>query len=198
MSKKKKEKKFTLQAAALSAVGIAGTVLWQKKDLLKAVIQLRQYPEGWVLIEKEPEVFLTKISEASKKNLFAYLDKSPWRLVDQVADGFFWMNQQEEILLLTQKKVLNDYWSWTASRPFFTSTIPAEKVEEPVETFVETEEYEYDLTEESQRAEAEVEQVAEAEQVIEPEVPQETAQNIESETSQEAGTEEAEHEPETK
>lgn len=140
MGKKKKEKKLTLQAAALSAVGIAGTVLWQKKDLLKAIIQLRQYPEGWVLIQKEPEVFLTKISEASKENLFAYLDKSPWRFVDQVADGYFWMNSREEVLLLTQKKVLGDYWSWTASRPFFTGSVSADHMEdaEPVEHVVDT------------------------------------------------------------
>ena len=60
----------------------------------------------------------TKKTDKSKENLFEYLRQSPWRLVDQVADGYFWMNEKEEILLLTQKKVMKDYWSWTASRSF--------------------------------------------------------------------------------
>lgn len=127
MSRTKKEKKLSLRAAALSVAGIAGTMLWQKKDLLKAIVQLRQYPDGWVLLQKKPEVFLTKMTEKSKQTLFAYLDKSPWRLVDQVADGYFWMNEKEEILLLTQKKEMNQYWSWTASRPFFDGAVPAEE-----------------------------------------------------------------------
>ena len=128
--KKHKESKLTLKAAALSVAGIAGTMLWQKKDLLKAIVQLRQYPDGWVLLQKKPEVFLTKMTEKSKQTLFAYLDKSPWRLVDQVADGYFWMNDKEEILLLTQKKEMNKYWSWTASRPFFDGTVPTDNADE--------------------------------------------------------------------
>lgn len=123
----RKESRFTAKAAVLSVAGIAGTMLWQKKDLLKAVMQLRQYPEGWVLLQKQPEVFLTKMTEKSKDNLFAYLEKSPWRLVDQVADGYFWMNEREEILLLTQKKEMGQYWSWTASRPFFDGTVPTDE-----------------------------------------------------------------------
>lgn len=123
---RKRETKLTAKAAALSVAGVVGTVLWQKKDTLKAIVQLRQYPEGWVLIQKSPEVFLTKVNEKSKANLFEYLSQSPWRLVDQVADGYFWMNSKEEILLLTQKKVMKEYWSWTASRPFFTEPIYSE------------------------------------------------------------------------
>lgn len=111
-----------IQAAALSAAGLLGSVLWQKKDLLKALVQLQQYPEGWVKIQCKPEVFLTRTSEKSRENLFAYLGQSQWRLVDHVADGYFWMNSREEILLLTQKKVMKEYWSWTASRPFFEPT----------------------------------------------------------------------------
>lgn len=124
---RKREKKLTAKAAVLSVAGVAGTVLWQKKDILKAMVQLRQYPEGWVLIQKCPEVFLTKVNEKSKANLFEYLSQSPWRLVDQVADGYFWMNSKEEILLLTQKKVMRDYWSWTASRPFFAEPAHSEE-----------------------------------------------------------------------
>ncbi len=123
---RKRETKLTAKAAALSVAGVVGTVLWQKKDTLKAIVQLRQYPEGWVLIQKSPEVFLTKVNEKSKANLFEYLSQSPWRLVDQVADGYFWMNSKEEILLLTQKKVMKDYWSWTASRPFFAQSAHSE------------------------------------------------------------------------
>ena len=47
--------------------------------------------------------------------------------MDQVADGYFWMNEKEEILLLTQKKVMKNYWSWTASRPFFDEAAQAEE-----------------------------------------------------------------------
>lgn len=124
---KKTEKKLTAGAAFLSVAGVAGTMLWQKKDQLKAILQLRQYPDGWVLIEKQPEVFLTRINEKGKENLFAYLSQSPWRLVDQVADGYFWINSKEEILLLTQKKTMKDYWSWTASRPFFEEAVQTEE-----------------------------------------------------------------------
>lgn len=90
-----------------------------KKDIIKAVTQLRKYPEGWVQIQQEPETFLTKTSDKSRENLFEYIRRGQWRLVDQVADGYFWMNSREEILLLTQKKFLKDYWSWTASRTIF-------------------------------------------------------------------------------
>ena len=62
---RKKEKKLTAGAAVLSVAGVAGTMLWQKKDVLKAIAQLRRYPEGWMLIQKRPEIFLTKMTEKS-------------------------------------------------------------------------------------------------------------------------------------
>ena len=124
---RKKEKTLTAGAAVLSVAGVAGTMLWQKKDVLKAMAQLRRYPEGWMVIQKRPEIFLTKTSEKSKQNLFEYLSQSRWRLVDRVADGYFWMNDKEEILLLTQKNVMKNYWSWTASRPFFDGTAHTEE-----------------------------------------------------------------------
>ena len=132
----RKNKKVTVKTVLFSTVGVVGTVLWQKKDLVKAFVQLRKYPEGWVEIQRTPEVFLTKINERSKENLFEYLAQSPWRLVDQVADGYFWMNSKEEILLLTQKKMMQDYWLWTASRPFFqkSETNEAPKTTEECET----------------------------------------------------------------
>ena len=129
-----KNKKFTAKTVLLSTVGVVGTVLWQKKDFVKALVQLRKYPEGWVEIQHTPEVFLTKINEKSKENLFEYLAQSPWRLVDQVADGYFWMNSKEEILLLTQKKMMQDYWLWTASRPFFQKSESEEEQETTAES----------------------------------------------------------------
>lgn len=129
-----KNKKFTAKTVLLSTAGVVGTVLWQKKDFVKALVQLRKYPEGWVMIQHTPEVFLTKINEKSKENLFEYLAQSPWRLVDQVADGYFWMNSKEEILLLTQKKMMQDYWLWTASRPFFQKSESEEEQETTAES----------------------------------------------------------------
>lgn len=114
-----KEKKLSVPAAMISAVGIAGTVLWQKKDWVKCVAALHKNPAGWVLMEQEPEIYITKATEAGKEGLFAHLSTSSWHLADQIADGFFWINENEEILLLRQKKVIKDYWQWTASRPFF-------------------------------------------------------------------------------
>ena len=73
-----KNKKITVKTVLFSTVGVVGTVLWQKKDLVKAFVQLRKYPEGWVEIQRTPEVFLTKINERSKENLFEYLAQSPW------------------------------------------------------------------------------------------------------------------------
>jgi hypothetical protein len=114
-----KENKLSVPAAMISAVGIAGTVLWQKKDWIKCVAELRKNPAGYVVMSHEPEVYITKATEEGKEGLFAYLSTSRWHLADQIADGFFWINEHEEILLLSQKKVMKDYWQWTASRPFF-------------------------------------------------------------------------------
>ena len=114
-----KETKLSVPAAMISAVGIAGTVLWKKKDWLKCVAILHKNPTGWVLMNDEPEVYITKATEDGKMGLFAHLSSSQWHLADQIADGFFWINENEEILLLSQKKVMKDYWQWTASRPFF-------------------------------------------------------------------------------
>ncbi|MBQ2022024.1 MAG: hypothetical protein II211_06435 [Peptococcaceae bacterium] len=114
-----KENKLSVPAAMISAVGIAGTVLWQKKDWIKCVAELRKNPAGYVVMSHEPEVYITKATEEGKEGLFAYLATSQWHLADQIADGFFWINEHEEILLLSQKKVMKDYWQWTASRPFF-------------------------------------------------------------------------------
>lgn len=108
-----------MRAAVLSATGLVGTVLWQKKDLLKAAVRLKRNSGGWEQIQETPEVFLTDFEEASRKNLFEHLSQSKWRLVDQVADGYFWINDKEEILLLRQKKMMGQYWLWSASRPFF-------------------------------------------------------------------------------
>ena len=114
-----KEKKLSVPAAMLSAVGIAGTVLWQKKDWIKCVATLHKNPAGWVLMSREPEVYITKTAEEGNEALFAYLSTSQWHLADQIADGYFWINEHEEILLLSQRKVMKDYWQWSASRPFF-------------------------------------------------------------------------------
>lgn len=115
----KKEKKVSVPAAMISAVGLVGTVLWNKKDWVKCVVQLHKHPDDWVMIEQEPEIYITKATEAGKDSLFAYLSTSQWHLADQIADGFFWINEQEEILLLRQKLIMKDYWQWTASRSFF-------------------------------------------------------------------------------
>lgn len=107
-------------AAFCSAVmGVVGTLVWKKKDLLKAAALLGSKARFYVRIQKDPEVYLTKNNGDSQSELFAYLSTGPWRLVDQVADGYFWMNAREEILLLTRKPVLIDkYCTWTASRSF--------------------------------------------------------------------------------
>ena len=117
-----KDNKPSVPAAMISAVGIACTVLWQKKDWVKCVASLHKNPAGWVLMSREPEVYITKATDDGKAGLFEYLSTSQWHLADQIADGFFWLNGNEEILLLRQKKVMKDYWQWTASRPFFAET----------------------------------------------------------------------------
>ncbi len=123
----KKEKKVSVPAAMISAVGIAGTVLWQKKDWVKCVAHLHKNPTDWVLMQEEPEVYITKATDEGKDGLFAYLSTSRWHFADQVADGFFWINEKEEILLLSQKRVMKDYWQWTASRPFFAAEVAQAK-----------------------------------------------------------------------
>ena len=51
-----KDNKLSVPAAMISAVGIAGTVLWQKKDWVKCVASLHKNPAGWVLMSREPRV----------------------------------------------------------------------------------------------------------------------------------------------
>ncbi len=40
-----KNKKVTVKTVLFSTVGVVGTVLWQKKDLVKAFVQLRKSVE---------------------------------------------------------------------------------------------------------------------------------------------------------
>lgn len=135
-----KEKKLSIPAAMLSAAGIAGTVLWQKKDWVKCIAALHKNPAGWVRLQEEPEVYITKATEEGKDALFAYLSTSQWHLADHIADGFFWINKKEEILLLSQKTVMKEYWQWSASRPFFAEeTECAETAIDEIEKIVQME-----------------------------------------------------------
>ena len=61
-----KDNKLSVPAAMISAVGIAGTVLWQKKDWVKCVASLHKNPAGWVLMSREPEVYITKATDDGK------------------------------------------------------------------------------------------------------------------------------------
>lgn len=113
-----KGKKFN--SWALLSTAVAGFIVWSKRDLAKGIVKLRRSEEGFVRIKKEPEVFLTYAAEKNKDALFAYLTSaSEWHLADSVADGYFWLNAQEEVLLLTQNSVcMGKYWIWEASKPF--------------------------------------------------------------------------------
>lgn len=111
--------KKTLLYSATATAGLVGTVIWQKRDLLKAVALLTNKDKKWVLIDTEPETYMTSNKEEAQEQLFAYFTEHNWRLADQIADGYFWLNDNEEIILLRQKKVLQDkYCLWTASKSF--------------------------------------------------------------------------------
>lgn len=115
----KKGKKINVALLSSAMAGVVSTVIWKKKDLLKAAALLSSRSKGWVKIAQEPETYMTRNTEEDQDKLFAYLGQSSWRLVDQVADGYFWINEQEEIILLTQKKILLDkYGLWIASKSF--------------------------------------------------------------------------------
>lgn len=116
---KEEGKKLNLLAIFSGAVGLAGAIAWSKKDLAKGVMGLQKKKVDWVQINQEPAVYLTKADQLSRQALFDHLGESDWRLVDQIADGFFWLNSQDQILLLSQTSVLmGKYDTWVASRKF--------------------------------------------------------------------------------
>lgn len=116
---KEERKKLNFLAVFSGAVGLAGAIAWSKKDLAKGVIGLRKNKGGWVQISQEPAIYLTKVDEFSQQALFGHLSDGDWRLVDQIADGYFWLNGQDQILLLSQTSVLlGKYYTWVASRKF--------------------------------------------------------------------------------
>lgn len=106
---------------ALLSGMVAGAIVWSKRDVAKGIMALKKVSSpGWVKITEEPEVYLTAAGEEGQKALFDHLGQTtPWRLVDHVADGFFWLNECEEILLLSQTPIMmGKYWTWSASRKF--------------------------------------------------------------------------------
>ena len=95
--------------------------MWSKRDVAKGVMSLKKSGNpGWAKISDEPEVYLTASTEEGQQALFDYLGQTTsWRLVDHIADGFFWINECEEILLLSQSPIMmGKYWTWSASRKF--------------------------------------------------------------------------------
>ena len=106
---------------ALLSGAVAGAIMWSKRDVAKGVMSLKKSGNpGWAKISDEPEVYLTASTEEGQQALFDYLGQTTaWRLVDHIADGFFWINECEEILLLSQSLIMmGKYWTWSASRKF--------------------------------------------------------------------------------
>lgn len=106
---------------ALLSGAVAGAIMWSKRDVAKGVMSLKRSGNpGWAKITEEPEVYLTTATEEGQQALFDYLGQTTsWRLVDHIADGFFWINECEEILLLSQTPIMmGKYWTWSASRKF--------------------------------------------------------------------------------
>jgi len=109
----------TLLYSATATMGVLGTVVWQKRDLLKAVALLTNRKKKWVQIDTEPETYMTANKSEAQEELFAYFTAHGWRFADQIADGFFWLNDNDQIILLRQKKVLQErYCLWIASKSF--------------------------------------------------------------------------------
>lgn len=109
----------TLLYSATATVGVLGTVVWQKRDLLKAVALLTNRKKKWVKIDTEPETYMTANKPDSQQELFDYFSSYNWRFIDEIADGYFWLNDNDEIILLRQKTVLCDrYCLWIASKSF--------------------------------------------------------------------------------
>lgn len=103
---------------ALLSGAVAGAIMWSKRDVAKGVMSLKRSGNpGWAKITEEPEVYLTAANEEGQQALFDYLSQTTsWRLVDHIADGFFWINECEEILLLSQTPIMmGKYWTWSAS-----------------------------------------------------------------------------------
>lgn len=118
-NKQTSKKKVNFLAVFSSVIGIAGALVWSKKDLARGVMKLKKHDQKWTQIKSDPVVYLTANDEGDKERLFDHLRENQWRLADQIADGYFWINSEDEVLLLNKTEVLmGKYLTWVASRKF--------------------------------------------------------------------------------
>ena len=109
-------KKRFLGFALLAGAGVAGYV---KREFLKAVLNIEK-PMGdiFTTIDGDDISFLCKNESQSEDMFLEWVLANGWEKADQVGEGLFFINEEQETLLLNRESILNGrYLLWRASRP---------------------------------------------------------------------------------
>lgn len=100
-------------------VGTAGVVGYAKKDLLKGIYDLEK-PQGdlFTRVEEGSNLsYLSKNDSNSEEMLKDWVLYNGWTEADRVGAGYFYLNDNEETLLLNREPILGGrYLLWRASR----------------------------------------------------------------------------------
>ncbi len=100
-------------------LGAAGAVGFVKKELVKGIIDLEK-PQGDLFVRLDQDgalVYLCKNTSKSEDMLMDWVARNGWNKADQVGEGYFFINDKQETLLLNREPCLSGrYIMWRASR----------------------------------------------------------------------------------
>lgn len=100
--------------------GVAGTYGYARKELVKGLIKL-ELPESdfYTRIEEEGNfAYLCKNNDTCEEMFLDFVAQNGWEKADQVGEGFFFLNEKQETLLLNRNCLCGGrYLVWRASRP---------------------------------------------------------------------------------
>lgn len=110
----KMKKLFTM-----AVLGIASYVGLTNKHIIKGVLSLEK-PQGDIFtsVQNGSELlYLCKNTSHSEELFKDWIQYHNWQKADQVGEGYFFINNNEETLLLNRETILFDrYILWRASR----------------------------------------------------------------------------------
>ncbi len=101
-------------------LGAASIVGYVKRDVVKGIIDLEK-PQGDLFARLDDNgslAYICKNVSKSEDMLLDWVEYNGWEKVDQVGEGFFFINKDQETLLLNREPILGGrYLVWRASRP---------------------------------------------------------------------------------
>lgn len=103
----------------MSILGIASYVGLMNKHIVKGILALEK-PQGdiFTCVKNGSELFyLCKNSNHAESLFNEWLKSYHWQKADQVCEGYFYINNNAETLLLNRETIIFDrYLLWRASR----------------------------------------------------------------------------------